>query len=185
VFAEDDALVDVTASGSTSGGTLGVAFTFGYDVNLGPFTLAPTLGYNYMMSGVDEFRERGAAGLDLEYENQSYVSATAVGGLRMSVAINTAMGVLIPQIRGEYVREFIHDTQAFGVRFANDPFNDTPLIVVTSDEPDQSYMRLSGGFSAQLRYGISGFIEYQKLVGQDLFNYADVAIGLRVETSFE
>jgi len=183
-YAEDDALIDASALGATAGGTMGVAATFGYDIILGALTIAPTMGYNYMVSQVDGFREHGAAGLDLEYNRQSYVSATVNSGLRLSYALKTAIGVFIPQLRGEYVREFIEDTQAFGVRFANDPFKDTPLIKVTSDVPDLSYMRVAGGISAQLLHGISGFCEYQRMIGQELFSYADLAFGLRIEASF-
>ena len=183
-YAEDDALIDVSALGTTAGATMGVAATFGYDIIFGALTIAPTLGYNYLVSQIDGFREHGAAGLDLEFNRQSYVSATLNSGLRVSYALKTAVGVFIPQLRGEYVREFIQDTEAFGVRFANDPFNDTPLIKVTSDVPDLSYIRVAGGISAQLLHGISGFCEYQRMIGQELFSYADVAFGLRLERSF-
>jgi hypothetical protein len=90
----------------------------------------------------------------------------------------------VPQIRGEYLREFIDDTEAFGVRFANDPFDDTPVIIVHTDETDQSYWRIAAGLSAQFRYGVSGFIEYQKLQSLQYFSYADVALGIRFETAF-
>jgi len=123
--------------------------------------------------------------LDLRFENQNYATATANGGLRLSYALRTTIGVIVPQVRGEYVHEFMRDTRAFGVRFVNDPFDDTPLIVVSTEEPDQSYLRLAAGFSAQLRYGISGFCEYQQLAGQDLFSYSDIAFGVRLEHSFE
>jgi len=67
------------------------------------------------------------------------------------------------------------------VRFANDPFKDTPLIVVTTAVPDRSYLRLTAGLSAQFRLGMSGFIEYQRLQNQNPFSYQDVAFGLRLE----
>ncbi|MET0498832.1 MAG: autotransporter domain-containing protein [Steroidobacteraceae bacterium] len=182
-FTEGGAPIDLMARGSTDGSTLGVAFTVGYDFNLGGFTIAPSVGYNYMMSNIDGFREAGAAGLDLDYLKQDYVSATANAGLRMSYAWNTRIAVVMPQVRGEYIREFIDDTESFGVRFANDPFKDTPLIVVTTAVPDRSYYRFTAGVSAQFRFGISGFVEYQRLANQDLFDYADVAFGLRLETA--
>ena len=182
-FTEGGAPIGVTARGSTDGATLGAAFTLGYDFNFGGVTIAPSVGYNYMMSTVDEFREAGASGLDLDYLEQDYVSATANAGLRMSYAWKTGFAVVMPQVRGEYIREFMEDNETFGVRFANDPFKDTPLIVVSTDVPDHSYFRFTAGVSAQFRFGISGFIEYQRLENQDLFDYADVALGLRVETS--
>lgn len=185
LYAEGGALRDLNAQGTTRGGTRGIAFTLGYDLNVGPFTVAPSFGYNYMESTIDSFREYGAAGLDLAYQEQSYTSATANAGLRLTYAWKTAIGVIVPQLRGEYIREFIDDTEAFGVRFANDPFDqETPLIVVHTEEPDRSYWRIAAGFAAQFRYGISGFVEYQRLESLEYFDYADVALGLRFETGF-
>jgi uncharacterized protein YhjY with autotransporter beta-barrel domain len=184
-FTEGGAPIDVSANGDTSGRTLGFAFTLGYDMNFGAFTIAPSVGYNYMESAIDAFREWGAVGLDLAYQEQSYTSATANAGLRLTYAWKTGIGVIMPQIRGEYIREFIDDTEAFGVRFANDPFDETPLIVVHTEEPDRSYWRVAAGFAAQFRYGISGFVEYQRLESLEFFDYADVALGLRFETSFD
>jgi outer membrane autotransporter protein len=184
-FTEGGVPIALTARGDTGGNTFGLAFTLGYDFNVRAFTIAPSVGYNYMTSSIDGFRESGAAGLDLRYEEQTHVSGTANAGLRMSYAWKTDIGVIVPQVRGEYIREFIDDRQTFGVRFANDPFEDTPLIIVKTDVPDRSYWRLTGGFSAQFARGISGFIEYQRLDSLRYFDYAEVAAGLRFETSFD
>jgi outer membrane autotransporter protein len=180
-FTEGGAPVDVTARGGTNGSTLGAALTVGYDFNFGGITIAPSVGYNYMMSSIDDFRENGAMGLDLAYEKQNYVSATANAGLRMSYAWRTSFAVVMPQVRGEYIHEFIDATTSFGVRFANDPFKDTPQIVVTTAVPDQSYLRLTAGLSAQFHFGFSGFVEYQRLQNRDLFQYEDIAFGVRME----
>jgi len=184
-FTEGGAPLDLTARGGTDGRTLGFAFTVGYDINLRAFTIAPSIGYNYLSSTIDTFREYGAGGLDLRFQEQTNTSGTANAGLRMSYAWKTGIGVIVPQVRGEFIREFIDDRETFGVRFANDPFDDTPLIIVRTDVPDKSYWRLAGGFSAQFAHGISGFVEYQKLDSLRYFDYADVAVGLRFETSFE
>jgi outer membrane autotransporter protein len=184
-FTEGGVPLDLTARGDTGGTTFGLAFTLGYDFNVRAFTIAPSVGYNYMTSTIDGFREAGAAGLDLRYEEQTHVSGTANAGLRLSYAWKNKVGVIVPQLRGEYIREFIDERETFGVRFANDPFDDTPLIIVKTDVPDRSYWRLTGGFSAQFPHGISGFIEYQQLESLRYFDYAEVAAGLRFEASFE
>jgi outer membrane autotransporter protein len=184
-FSEGGVPIELTARGDTAGRTFGLAFTLGYDINLRAFTIAPSVGYNYLTSTIDAFRESGAAGLDLRFEEQTHVSGTANAALRMSYAWKTGIGVIVPQVRSEYIREFIDDRETFGVRFANDPFGDTPLMIVKTDVPDRSYWRLTGGISAQFAYGISGFVEYQKLDSLRYVDYADVAAGLRFETSFE
>jgi outer membrane autotransporter protein len=183
-YSEGGAPIEFIADGETNGTTLGAAVTFGYDLTRGGFSIAPSAGFNYFKTGIERFREHGAAGLDLAFEAQDYVSATANAGLRITYAWRLDVGVLLPQIRGEYIREFMDGAETFGVRFANDPFDETPLIVVASQVPDRSYWRIAGGFAAQFKRGISGFIEYQRLESLDHFDYADLAMGLRIETSF-
>jgi outer membrane autotransporter protein len=172
------------ARAEVDGRTIGTAFAFGYDWAIGGLTIAPSLGYNYLSTRVSSFREHTGQGLDLVFDEQNYSSATANAGLRMSYAWRTNIGVIQPQVRAEFIREFLSGEESFGVRFANDPFDDTPRILVRTEVPDRSYWRLASGIAAQFRYGISGFIEYQRLQNMRYFKYADVAAGLRLERSF-
>lgn len=183
-FTEGGMPVDVSARGGTSGGTVAIAFTIGYDFAPGAFTIAPSVGYNYLNTTIDGFREHGAGGLDLRFDSQEFKSATGNAGLRISYAWKTAIGVLQPHVRGEYIREFLDDTETFAAGFANDPFDDTPSIIVTADVRDQSYWRLSAGMAGQFTHGISGFVEYQRLESLRYMTYSDVVLGLRIETSF-
>lgn len=183
-FTESGLPVDVSARGGTSGGTLAMAFTMGYDFTPGAFTIAPGIGYNYLSTTVDGFREQGAGGLDLRFADQQFTSATGNAGLRISYALKTPIGVLQPHLRGEYIHEFLKDTETFAASFVNDPFDDTPRIIVTADVRDPSYWRLTGGLAAQFAHGISGFVEYQRLESLSYMTYADIVLGLRIETSF-
>ena len=131
------------------------------------------------------FTETGAGGLNLIYDEQTFKSFTGNAGLRLTYAWNLAWGVLLPHLRADYVREFEDDVDVFGVRFANDPnAASTPPVLVATDNPDQSYWRLAGGFSAQFRHGISGYIEYQRLESFEFISFEDIAIGLRFQRSF-
>lgn len=183
-FSEAGSAIDLQAKGGTAGATVGLAVSTGYDFSPGGFTISPSIGYNYLSAGVDAFREHGARGLDLHFEKQSFSSATVNAGMRLAYAWKTSAGVVQPQVRGEYIRELLQDAEVFGARFANDPFDDTPRIVVRSEEPDRSYWRLAGGLSAQFKHGIAGFVEYQRFMSLRNIGYSDIAVGLRVETSF-
>jgi hypothetical protein len=90
----------------------------------------------------------------------------------------------MPHVRAEYLREFIPDDESFRVRFANDPFSDTPLMIIRADAPDQSYWRLAAGFAAQFKHGISAFAEYERISGQQYLTYTDISLGLRIEAGF-
>ncbi len=188
LYSEAGTAVDRTASGATRGKALSGGLSVGYDFVVGGFTFSPTLGYFYVDTRIDDFTERGAGGLNLAYDEQNYRSATGNAGIRISYAWKMPWGVLIPHLRGTYVREFEDATEVFGVRFASDPFasaaNPTPPIIVRTDEPDTSYFRWAAGLSAQLPYDISGYFEYQRLGSFQYLDFQDFTVGLRIQHAF-
>ncbi len=178
-------LVTADASGDTDGTTLSGGLSAGYDFLAGGLTISPNLGFFYIDTTIDGFTESGAGGLNLIYDEQKFKSLTGNAGLRLTYAWNLSWGVLLPQLRVDYVREFEDDVDVFGVRFANDPnAASTPPVLVATDNPDTSYWRLAGGFSAQFKHGISGYIEYQRLESFEFISFQDVSIGLRFQRSF-
>jgi outer membrane autotransporter protein len=178
-------LVDVDATGDTDGTTLSGGLSAGYDFLAGGLTISPNVGFFYIDTTIDGFTEGGAGGLNLIYDEQKFKSMTGNAGLRLTYAWNVSWGVLLPHLRVDYVREFEDDVDVFGVRFANDPnAASTPPVLVATDNPDTSYWRLAGGFSAQFKHGISGYIEYQRLESFEFISFEDVSIGLRFQRSF-
>ena len=178
-------LVDVDATGDTDGTTLSGGLSAGYDFLAGGLTISPNVGFFYIDTTIDGFTEGGASGLNLIYDEQKFKSMAGNAGLRLTYAWNVSWGVLLPHLRVDYVREFEDDVDVFGVRFANDPnAASTPPVLVATDNPDTSYWRLAGGFSAQFKHGISGYIEYQRLESFEFISFEDVSIGLRFQRSF-
>ena len=177
-------MVDRNAMGDTDGLTFSGGLTGGYDFAFGGLTLSPNGGVFYAKSGINGFRERGAQGLNLMYDDQSFDSITANAGLRVSYAWSLPFGVLMPYFRGDFVQELQNHVEVFNVRFANDMDMASDPIAVTSSARDQSYWRLTGGLSAQLPFGFSGYFEYQRLQGFELMKFADFAMGLRMQYRF-
>ena len=184
-FNERASLLDLAARGNTTGSTYSGSLGIGLDQTYWGFTIVSNFGVSYMLTNIEEFREHGAAGLDLLYEEQQYTTAAATAGLRLSYAWKTDIGVFVPQVRGEYVHELSDSAQHFEVRFANDPFDDTPQIAIDSEVPDRSYWRMAAGVSAQFGYGISGFIEHQRLQSHLHIRYTDTVMGVRFESAFQ
>ncbi len=177
--------VEALATGDTDGMTYSGGLSGGYDLPFGGFTLSPNLGLFYIDGAIDGFAERGAGGLNLLYDDQDFKSLTANLGLRMTYAWNLSWGVMLPHLRADFVREFQDGVEAYGVRFAADPdAGRAPPIRVQTESPDQSYWRLAAGLSAQFKYGISGYVEYQRLEGLQYITFQDVSLGLRVQRSF-
>jgi outer membrane autotransporter protein len=178
-------LVDADASGDTGGMTYSAGVSGGRDFLFGGFTVSPTLGVFYIDATIDSFTERGAGGLNLIYDEQSFQSFTGNLGFRVTYAWNQAWGVLLPHLRVDYIREFKNDVDVFGVRFAADPnATSAPAILVATDNPDESYWRLATGVSAQFVQGISGYVEYQRLESFEFISFQDVSLGLRFQKSF-
>ena len=184
-YVDGGGLVSADASGDTDGLTLSGGISGGYDFLIGGLTLSPNAGFFYIDSTIDGFTEKGAAGLNLVYDEQTFESLTANLGLRATYAWNLRWGVLLPHLRIDYVREFEDDADVFGVRFAADPnATSAPPILVQTENPDESYWRLAAGFSAQFKYGVSGYIEYQRLESFEFITFQDVSVGLRFQRSF-
>jgi len=184
-YVDGSGLVSADAQGETDGLTVSGGLSAGYDFLIGGLTLSPNVGLFYIDAKIDGFTEEGAGGLNLLYDEQKFKSFTGNAGVRMTYAWNLSWGVLLPHIRVDYVREFENDADVFGVRFAADPnATSTPPILVQTDNPDESYWRLAAGFSAQFKYGLSGYVEYQRLEGFQFINFQDVSVGLRLQRSF-
>jgi uncharacterized protein YhjY with autotransporter beta-barrel domain len=184
-YVDGQGLVNADASGDTGGMTLSAGLSVGYDFLVKGLTISPNLGAFYIDATIDSFTEAGAGGLNLIYDEQNFESLTANLGLRVTYAWNHSWGVLLPHIRVDYVREFEDDVDVFGVRFAADPnAGSTPPILVETDNPDTSYWRLAGGFSAQFKFGFSGYVEYQRLQSFQFISFQDISVGLRMQKSF-
>jgi outer membrane autotransporter protein len=180
--------VDRTAQGSTDSSTMSVGLGAGHDVLLGNVTVSPNVRFTYIDAVVDGFTESGASGLDLVYAEQSFESATASVGLRITATLDFGWMVLLPHFRGDALWELSNDSGAFGVRFANDPFvgttNPTPAITVSAEEPDESYLLLAAGLAAEFRHGISGYVQYERLEGLEFLEADSLAFGLRIQYGF-
>jgi uncharacterized protein YhjY with autotransporter beta-barrel domain/antitoxin component of RelBE/YafQ-DinJ toxin-antitoxin module len=178
-------LVDENAQGSTDGMTLSAGVSAGYDFLLGRLTMSPSLGVFYVDASIKSFAEKGASGLNLIYDKQDFKSLTGNLGLRMTYSVNVPWGVLLPQLRIDYVREFQDDLDIFSVRFAADPDGaNAPPILIETENPDQSYWRLAAGVSTQLPFGISAYVEYQRLESFEFISFQDVSVGIRAQRSF-
>jgi uncharacterized protein YhjY with autotransporter beta-barrel domain len=184
-YVDGAGLVDVDARGDTSGMTYSAGVSGGRDFLYGGFTVSPTLGLFYIDATIDKFTEQGASGLNLIYDEQSFQSFTGNLGFRVTYAWNLSWGVVMPHLRVDYVREFKNDVDVFGVRFAADPnAMSAPPILVATDNPDESYMRLATGLSTQFVDGISGYFEYQRLESFEFISFQDLSLGLRFQKSF-
>jgi uncharacterized protein YhjY with autotransporter beta-barrel domain len=187
--AGDMMLVDRTAKGDTDGTQFSFGFGLGWDFSKDAWTYGPHAGLYHYRVEVDGFEESGAGGLDLAIGDQEVTSLTGNAGGHLSYALLTDWGVLVPNARVDWVREFEDGTESLSYGFVNDPFvadpgDPSPTITLRSDRPDSSYFILAAGVSAQFIHGISGFVNYQTYSGYSDFTISEWNFGLRWEKTY-
>lgn len=189
VFGEGAGAVDRTGRGETDGTQWSFGFGTGWDFNRGGFTFGPHLGSYYYDVEVDAFNETGAGGLDVAIDDQSTQSFTVNAGGHLSYAWLTDWGVLVPNLKVDWVHEFENNSETLAFRFINDPFvgdpsDPSPTITLRSDRPDSNYFIWSVGTSAQFIYGVSGFVNFQSYAGYDNVDISEWSAGLRWEKTW-
>lgn len=189
IFGSESEELNRVARGDTRGSQYSLGFGLGWDFSRGAWTYGPHAGAYFYDVDVDGFDEQGAGGLNLGIGSQSVRSLTANAGGHVSYALLTNWGVLIPNARVDWVREFEDGSEALSYRFLNDPFSGdpddpSPVITLRSDRPDNSFMIWSAGVSAQFIHGFSGFVNYQTYTGYDSFSINEWNLGLRWEKTY-
>jgi len=193
VYSDSSGSHDDSAFGKTSGDLEALGVSFGYDFNRGGWTFGPTLAATAIEVDVDPFAETGggeSSALALAFGRQRAKSRTLQGGFQAGFAWSRPWGVLSPQMRLAFVREFENESQVLNVNFVHDPFVNDPTqpspaaITIVTDEPDEDYVRWGVGVTFVRANGISAFIDYETLAGLSSITSHELTFGLRIERSF-
>ena len=185
-YVDGTGLITADAEGDTDGLTVSGGLSGGYDFLLGGLTVSPNLGVFYIDATIDGFSESGAAGLNLIYDEQKFKSLTGNLGLRLTYAWKLSWGVVLPHLRADLVRGIRRRCGCIRrtVRRRSECRQHAADSRRETDNPDTSYWRFAGGLSAQFKYGIAAYIEYQRLESFQYISFADVSLGLRIQRSF-
>lgn len=167
--------------GETEGAQWSGGAGVGYDHYSGPLTIGPYARFNIVHTSIDSYTETdlNGAGFAMRIDPDSRTSVTSVLGVRVSYAISTGFGVVVPQARAEYEHEFDNDAQVTGTSFVLDTSN--TVLTVTGDSPDRNYFNLGAGVAMVLPNGWLPFVDYEALVGYEDFDRHRVTFGLRKE----
>jgi uncharacterized protein with beta-barrel porin domain len=167
------------ANGSTKGNQHAISFGGGYDFGLGALTLAPYGRIEYLKLKIDAFDESGAQGLNVHIDEQDIKSLQSAAGGRVSYAISTGFGVIIPQVGLEWNHEFQNDSRSVTARFINDPQNN--LIVIPTENPDRDYFTFNLGVSGVFKNGFSAFANFETVQGLSNITHQAIMLGARKE----
>jgi outer membrane lipase/esterase len=172
---------NVNTSADTRGRETTATLGVGYDLAFGGWSVSPYLRGRYTRSRVDGYTENdlSGSGLALTVEGTTSTSLTSVLGVRVSHAISTGFGVIVPHARAEYEHEFRDNSRTTASRFVLDA-NGTSFGV-TTDDPDRNYFNLGVGAQMILPNGWMPFVDVEGLVGYSDYDRVRVTAGLRVE----
>lgn len=151
----------------------------GYDLVRGA-TILDTYGrLRYTRASLDDYRERGADGLDLFIAGQEATSFKTILGAQISRSISTQRAVLIPQGWVEWEHELKDGDEEVRGYFANDPGRFA--FALPTDALETDLVRIGLGLGAQFGQGRVAFISYQTLFGMDDYSEHNVTAGFRLE----
>ncbi len=160
----------------------------GYDYNVGAFSIEPLGRLFYAKTTIEDF-EKTMNISDVETETlavgaQKTESLTTALGMDVSYAYKTnerlqkvRLGVIIPQVRAEWVHEFMNDSRNVEASFVQA----NQIISASTAAPDRDYFKVGVGLSALFAGGISAYIQYEETLGLSNITARNIAVGLRVE----
>ncbi len=174
-----------TFKGETDGSHYAVNLGIGRDFassatgwNMGLFSRI-----SYFEAEIDGYSESGGdSALELEIKEQDVESLLLSLGGQVSKAFSKDFGIIVPQLRVEYLHEFLDDSRSITARYVHDPFNDgTTLFSVPTDDPDRNYFSVAAGLSTVFSGGKQAFINYETTVALDDITNHSIIVGFRGE----
>lgn len=172
-----------------------VGVGLGYPIASGPFTITPSVNFDYLNITTDPQTTRG---LGIEGVSNSAIFAptelrsltSALGG-QMSYHFERPWGLLVPHVQLQWVYELdngaVTDRTAPNAAWTDqsarlDSGSATSLSASPSGIPDNDYFNLGLGVSAQFKEGGAAFLSYEKVFGkQDVQADYTVTGGVRFE----
>lgn len=172
--------VNALAKGTPGGNQYSISFGSGYNYAMQQWTFNPYAKVNYLKLDVDGFSETGGAGWGMAFNDQTVESVTTTLGTQVSYAMSTSWGVLMPNIRGEWHHQYKDGSRNIAVRFLGDTTSGLSFNTATSS-PDRNYFTVGTGVSGTFAHGISGFFNYDALLGYRSVESHLFTVGARME----
>ncbi|MBB6521954.1 autotransporter outer membrane beta-barrel domain-containing protein [Pseudoteredinibacter isoporae] len=173
--------VNSLTAGSADGESQWFSINSGYSFSSDQWTFTPYLALLWANSEVDGFTERDISGTGLNMRFSKMERDSQIGNLGISISgvFNQDFGVLIPQLRLEYEKEFDRDPQQMSASFVQD--NSNTLYQFSGESPDDSYFNMGLSLTAVLPHGWIPYVEYQWQASNDSFDRSRWMLGVRKE----
>lgn len=179
-YTDPNGTVNRIANGNTDGDSIEVTVNGYYDFTFGKVTAGPIGRLSYLRSTVIGFTETGAQGLNMKFQDQTATSFQSEFGGGATYPISTSIGVVTLQGRATWIHEYANDSRTITLKYAADPFSDSPTIVLTTDSPSRDRAGLGAGASLVLPHGITSFINFDTVLGQTNYSNYVLSVGARI-----
>jgi outer membrane lipase/esterase len=179
-FIESNTLFMDTLRGSTSGSQLLFNAQLQWDWNKNALTVSPFARFDYLQNNVDGYGESGSSGLPMIIGKQSTEQLTLGAGVQSTYVFNQAWGVFIPLFKIAMLSELSSGFDPVASRLAYDP-DPANTFTLQNDGEDKSFSQIAIGSSFIFKGGVSGFFQYQQLVGYNHLSAHQIQGGLRYE----
>lgn len=167
--------------GENSGTKYNVNVSGGYDVQINGLTLTPQLRVNYSNNHIEAMDERGAADLILHYGEQNFDSLKTSLGAQLSYPLSFSWGVLMPTISADWTHEFFYSPRTIDAHFIQDSGIPSNAFEIVTNGLEKDFMNLGVGASAQLKHGVSMFVNYDTILAHKYIESHLFTAGVRVE----
>jgi len=167
--------------GSPDDNEFSTSFLLGIDYPIRQFTVGPRLGLDFVYTDLDGYSESGTTGLELDFAADSETSLQSRLGLQGSMAISTALAVLVPQVRGDWVHEFADDQRSISARFVQDLRDNPTSFGFENEEPDRDFFEINAGIVAVFPHDIQVFVNYWTLQGHKYLDSHAGSVGMRID----
>ncbi|RYY74263.1 MAG: autotransporter domain-containing protein [Gammaproteobacteria bacterium] len=179
-YSEGDTMVSDTMRGSTGGTQLLFNSQYQWEWNKNALSIFPFLRFDYLQNKVDGYGENGSGGLPMIIGKQSTEQITVGAGVQSTYVFNKNWGVLIPSFKVTFLSEVSSGFDPITSRFAYDPDPDN-VFTLKNDGEDKSYAQVGIGSSFIFKAGMSGFLQYQQMVGYNNLSAYQIQGGIRYE----
>jgi len=170
--------LNTVANANTEANKVLTGLNLAYNMNFNAIEFTPSLSLDYSGTYLDAYAESNVRGLALRYDSQDIQSFKSNLGFNSSYSISMPWGVLVPQIHGGYIHEFLNHRRTIHASFVQDITN-TDMQFKT-DKPDRDYFVFGGGISSVLTHGVQLFVDYERTEGHRYLNSFTVSGGVRL-----
>lgn len=153
----------------------------GYDFVAGRVTAGPRAGIVMRRAELDGFTERGNTPMTLIFDAQTEKSLQSSLGFQAGAAINTASGVILPQLNIDWLHEFSDDQRVITARFAEDLRPNPSRLRFLNAAPDRDSFKMRISTVAILPHGVSAFVSVEGTAGHEYLDRYGASIGVRME----